>query len=99
MCIRDSLERSGVGERGAFEELLVVPRQHRILARPVDIAGFAEAEPADAASQSDVGERIALAVAPGPAFQLRREAGQGAADARDLLFDLEPVAHQDAGIE
>src|SRR5258706_9818733 len=53
--------RYRVRECGPLQQLLVVPRDDRILRAPVDAAGLAHVEPAEAAADRDVGERAAAA--------------------------------------
>src|SRR5438270_11522523 len=77
--------RHRVGKRRALHEFAVVLREARVLRVPIDLAGLAEVEPAEAAADRDVGERIAVVVTPGLAFQVLRHDGEAAMDTRELL--------------
>src|SRR5205823_9180216 len=84
-------------------------RHAGVIAFPVDLPGLPEAKPADAAADRDVGERVAVAVAPVAAFEVFRHERHAAVDARDLLvgpylaalalFAQRFIAHEQARVE
>src|SRR5512143_2444186 len=90
---RSGGRRRRVGEARPAREFLGERDEVRVRAAPVDL-GKAQVEVAERAAGRDVGERIALAVAPRALAQLLRELDHAAVDlralARDPLFALLP---------
>src|SRR3954471_3921416 len=101
--------RHGFRESRTLHELGVVLGEAAGLGLPVDIAGLAEIEPSQAAAHGDVGERIAVVMAPGPAAQVGRHLLEAAPHARHLLVApglaalllvaQRLVAHEQPGVE